>query len=102
MRAHPPAHPRAHGRTHIGDNIINERKMEDNNKSIHEKAIRLIEGGIVEVSGLCVRMGRAPLGELACYDCEMDCLCHKGDSICDLCEECDNITRDNCYLILVS
>lgn len=75
--------------------------MVDNHTSIHEKAIRLIEGGIVEVSGLCVKMGRAPLELLACYDCEMDCLCHKGNPICDLCEECDSITRDNCFLILV-
>lgn len=72
--------------------------MED----VHKKAIRLIEGGIVEVSGLCVRMGRAPFELDACDCCEMDCLCHKGNSICDLCEECDSITRDNCYLILVS
>lgn len=76
--------------------------MKHNNENIHEKAIRLIEGGIVEVSGLCVKMSRAPLGELACYDCEMDCLCHQGNPICDLCEECYSITRDNCFLILVS
>lgn len=72
--------------------------MED----VHKKAIRLIEGGIVEVSGLCVRMGRASFELDACGCCDMDCLCHKGNSICDLCEECDSITRDNCFLILVS
>lgn len=78
------------------------RKMEHNNEGIHEKAIRLIEGGIVEVSGLCVRMGRAPGYLDSCYCCEMDCLCHKGNPICDLCEECDSITREYCFLILVS
>lgn len=71
-------------------------------KEVHEKAIRLVEGGIVEVSGLCVRMSRAPFEMDACDGCDMDCLCHKGDPICDLCEECNSITRDNCFLILVS
>lgn len=72
--------------------------MED----VHKKAIRLIEGGIVEVSGLCVMMGRAPVYLDTCYYCDINILCHHGNSICDLCEECDRITRENCFLILVS
>lgn len=71
-------------------------------KEVHKKAIRLIEGGIVGISGHYVKMGRAPFELDACDCCNMDCLCHKGDPICDLCEECDSITRDNCFLILVS
>ena len=78
------------------------KMMKHNNESIHEKAIRLIEGGIIEVSGLCVRIGHSPNIFDPCYVCEMDCLCHKGNPICDLCEECESITRDNCFLILVS
>lgn len=76
--------------------------MKKNNEGIHEKAIRLIEGGIVEVSGLCVRMSRVPYEFDACDGCDMDCLCHKGNPICDLCEECDSIIKEHCFLILVS
>ena len=78
------------------------KMMKHNNESIHEKAIRLIEGGIVEVSGLCVLMGRAPDSLDSCYCCDIDCLCHKGNPICELCEECDSITNEDCFLILVS
>ena len=78
------------------------KMMEHNNKSTHEKAIRLIEGGIVEVSGLCVRIGHSPYIFDPCFCCDMDCLCHKGNSICNLCEECDSITKEDCFLILVS
>lgn len=72
--------------------------MED----VHKKAIRLIEGDIVEVSGLCVRLSHSPSFSDTCYCCEMDCLCHKGNPICELCEECNNITNEDCFLILVS
>lgn len=76
--------------------------MNHNHESMHEKAIRLIEGGIVEVSGLCVRMGYSPYIIDPCFCCDMDSLCHKGNPICDLCEECDSITKEDCFLILVS
>lgn len=72
--------------------------MED----VHEKTIRLIEGGIVSVSGLCVRAKQILWGSDPCYVCDMDCLCHKGNPICDLCEECFSITNEYYYLILVS
>ena len=78
------------------------KMMENNHKSIHEKAIRLIEGGIVEVSGLCVKAKQVYCDSDPCFVCEMDCLCHKGNPICDLCEECDSITDEHYYLILVS
>lgn len=78
------------------------KRMEHNNQGLHEKAIRLIEGGIVEVSGLCVRAKQVYCGSDPCFVCEMDCLCHQGNPICDLCEECDNITNEHYFLILVS
>ena len=76
--------------------------MKDKHESVHEKAIRLIEGGIVEVSGLCVSMCHSPYIFDPCFSCDMDCLCHKGNPICELCEECDSITNEDCFLILVS
>lgn len=70
-------------------------------KSIHKKAIRLIEGGIVDVDGHSVKLGKTYLVE-KCFCCEMDCLCHKGNEMCSVCEECDNITHMNCFLLLNS
>lgn len=72
------------------------------NKSVHEKAIRLLEGGIVDVDGLnliCVCFS----GEKhECEVCEMDCLCHQGNDICAVCTECSDISRRKCYLQLVN
>lgn len=70
-------------------------------KELHQKAIRLIEGGIVEVCGHSVALGREPYIFDPCFGCEMDCLCHKDGDICELCMECDDITRDDCFLILM-
>lgn len=68
--------------------------------TIHEKAIRLIEGGHVEADGHSVRMAIVAEPFEPCAACEMDCLCHEGTEICELCVECDGITGRGCYLIL--
>lgn len=70
-------------------------------KEIHEKAIRLIEGGIVEVGGHCVMMKRSYDELVPCPDCDMDCLCRSETDICDLCLECDWITGDICFFVLM-
>lgn len=75
---------------------MNTKKMKVN---IHEKAIRLVEGGIVNVDGHCVKLGKAPYIFDPCFVCEMDCLCHSGNEMCAVCEECDSITKMDCYLI---
>lgn len=77
----------------------NTKKMKE---SVHEKAIRLIEGGIVEVDGHCVKLGKHPYLSDPCYCCEMDCLCHFGTEMHLVCRECDIITKMDCYLILNS
>lgn len=59
--------------------------------SIHEKAIRLIEGGVVEVDGLSVRAVKMEFGADACGICPMDCLCHFGTEVLEVCKECDSI-----------
>lgn len=76
--------------------------MSENIKTIHEKAIRLVEGGVVEVSGLSVRLVKDSNIFDPCFTCEMDCLCHFGNDMHLLCRECDIITKKNCFLILVS
>lgn len=74
----------------------------ENKQSIHEKAIRLIEGGIVEVDGHSVSLVKIPDSIDTCYHCEMDCLCHIGTEMCDVCIECVEITKKNCILELVT
>lgn len=70
-------------------------------KEIHDKAIRLIKGGIVEVDGHCVKMKYGAEDKLACLDCEMDSICYEGPSMNDLCAQCDLITGKYCLLELV-
>lgn len=73
----------------------------ENKQSIHDKAIRLVEGGIVEVDGLCVRMMHGNNIFDPCFECKMDSLCCRGDEMSSVCEECDSITREDCFLVLV-
>lgn len=69
---------------------------------IHDKAIRLIEGGVVEVDGLFVRAIKACIDYECCQQCNMDCLCHNGTEMMDVCNECDFIGADGYYLKLVN
>lgn len=77
----------------------NTKKMK---KSVHEKAIRLVEGGIVVVDGHSVKLVKYNEIFDPCYCCEMDCLCHMGNEMCEVCTECGSITNMSCFLILNS
>lgn len=70
-------------------------------KDIHNKAIRLIEGGVVEVDNLCVRMRYEADDEFVCLDCEIDSICKRDSEMHDVCVECDLITGKGCILVLV-
>ena len=59
-------------------------------QTLHEKAIRLIEGGVVEISGHFVRAIRVYCEE-GCHLCEMDSACDS--DMIDLCSECEMITN---------
>lgn len=72
--------------------------MKEKKQSLHDKAIRLVEGGIVEVNGHSVKLGHDTDFYDPCFICEMDCLCHKGNEFCNVCEECDSLTDNNCFL----
>lgn len=67
-------------------------------ESVHEKAIRLIEGGIVNVNGHSVKLVKNPYLFDPCFCCEMDCLCHFGTDMHLVCRECDDITKMDCFL----
>lgn len=74
----------------------------ENKQSIHEKAIRLVEGGIVEVDGHSVRLVKDDSDLLSCELCDMNCLCRVGTEMCSVCVECVSIFKGNCYLELVT
>ena len=74
----------------------------ENKQSIHEKAIRLIEGGIVDVDGHSVKLVNVPDMFDYCNSCEMDCLCHIGTEMYYVCIECVGISKKNCILELVT
>ncbi len=69
--------------------------------SVHDKAIRLLEGGIVDVDGHAVKVIDREYISDPCFCCDMDCLCHSGNEMCLVCTECDDITGHNCFLCLV-
>lgn len=68
--------------------------------TVHEKALRLIEGGIVACNGLPVRAIDFMGAGIACNYCEMDSACNI--EMTELCAECDMITHTRHYLKLVS
>ena len=70
--------------------------------SIHEQAIRLIEGGVVNVDGHFVRAVKVNWESDTCDLCEMDCLCHFGTEMLAVCIACDSIDTNNYYLKLVN
>ena len=70
--------------------------------SIHDKAIRLVEGGAVNIDGHPVELVKVPDESDTCYICAMDSLCHLGSEMCAVCIECEEITRSNCLLKLHS
>lgn len=66
--------------------------------SIHELAVKLCEGQAVYFRGHFIRARVIPDNYWSCYNCSMDCLCHK--DMQDLCLECDNYDRKKHILYL--
>lgn len=71
-----------------------------NDKERYEKAVRLCEGGIVEVNGLFVRSRTVARDFHPCDACDMDSICH--DNVMELCAECDKYDSKHHYLVLAS
>lgn len=60
---------------------------------LHDKAVRLAEGGVVEINGHFVRAIGVVCVDCPCYLCSMDSACN--DEMSDLCAEVDGYTRSN-------
>lgn len=59
--------------------------------TLYAKAVRLAEGGVVEIAGHFVRAVNVPNAENPCMECEMDSACRM--EMTDLCAELDAYTR---------
>lgn len=68
--------------------------------TVHDKAIRLLEGGVVEIEGNWFRLIRFPenYDGIPCYECNLDSICREEHE--DVCAECDAISGRICCLRL--
>lgn len=66
-------------------------KKQSKEMSLHDKAIRLLEGGVVACSGHAVRVVGVIDNDKSCLLCDMDSACD--DEMIELCAECDSITH---------
>lgn len=66
--------------------------------SDHDKAIRLLEGGLVEIDGLVFSIDEAGSEDDPCYSCKLDSIC--SPNIIRICLEADLITRTSHKMIL--
>lgn len=66
--------------------------------SIHHKAIRLLEGGLVEIDGLIFSIDDAGPEDDPCNSCQLDSIC--SPNIQSICLEADIITRTSHRMIL--
>ena len=67
---------------------------------LHELAIRLCEGGIVEYGAYSLKAKDLGHEEDVCLLCCMDCVCDINMS--DLCAECDSITHSKHILMFAN
>lgn len=68
--------------------------------TVHDKAIRLLEGGVVEIDSNCFRVRILPddYDDNPCMECTLDSIC-KMEHV-EVCGECEAITRKRCCLQL--
>lgn len=69
-------------------------------KEVHEKAIRLVEGGVVEIDGNWFSLIKFPdyYDDIPCNECQLDSICRMNHV--DICSECECITKKRCCLKL--
>ena len=70
--------------------------------TVHDKAIRLLEGGVVEIEANWFGLTRLSDDKFVypCLECKLDSIC-KQEHV-EVCEECDAISSGKCCLRLVT
>ena len=68
----------------------------------YKKAIRLLEGGAVEIDSNWFRHSFCEEDDIvsSCLDCRLDCICTADHS--SICSECDSISKRAGFLVLMS
>ena len=66
----------------------------------HDKAIRLLEGGVVEIDGNWFRLIKFPeyYDDNECMECNLDSICR--NEHLEICAECETISHRKCCLRL--
>lgn len=75
-------------------------KKTNKQMSLHDMAVRLCEGGIVQCSGHFIKAKDIGNESHPCYLCTMDSACNQ--EICDLCFECDEIGMSGHILVFAN
>lgn len=68
--------------------------------TVHDKAIRLLEGGVVNIDGNWFRVRKFPdcYDGTPCEECDLDSICRMEHT--DVCGECEAISHRRCCLQL--
>lgn len=74
--------------------------MKNKSYSLHDMAIRLCEGGVIEYGGYFLKAKNLGIEEDPCTLCNMDCVCDI--NMTDLCAECDSITHSKHILMFAN
>lgn len=77
---------------------MKEKKLDTVGMSLHEKAVRLCEGGVVFHCGYFFQARTVPDEEVSCDLCELDSICRP--EIADLCGECTDYDGMDHYLTI--
>lgn len=77
---------------------MKKKKLDTVGMSLHEKAVRLCEGGVVFHCGYFFQAQTAPTVDEACNRCNLDSICRP--EIADLCAECDRYDKRRHYLTI--
>ena len=80
--------------------IVGSKDLKIKSTSLHDLAIRLLEGGIVQCDGQFVKAVVALDPEAPCLECKMDSACSL--KLMELCAEVDQISNVGHCLALAS
>lgn len=69
-------------------------------KSVHDIAKSLVDGGIEEIDGFYVALKHETFIFNPCSKCEFGIVFSEDNIICKVCMECDSITYEDCFLVL--
>lgn len=80
--------------------IVGSKDLKIKSTSLHDSAIRLLEGGIVQYDGQFVKAIKVLDPYAPCLECKMDSACSL--KLMELCDEVDQISGVGHCLVLAS